>query len=440
MRIPTITALLLFTAAALAQENGDPVRHALEQAQARRVPVLVDFHAPWCYSCYYMSRHVLTGPEWERTQREAVIVELDADAPEGARWMQAWNVKVLPSYLVLDSNGNELGRLLGEQTRADFYVWLFDVIARGDTLEALKARVHDASAESVTAAREVLAAHHARYDADGGLAWFLGLPPAVRVALARDAEAALWVGRLELLRAHAARDLPACRQAGEAVLAGNLACARPYELDKLMACTAEEPALTRRMLLRPHAEQMQLLFEKRVLAEGYRCADERSIVLTAADALKAIESTSAEMLVLDRAIGDLRARLGDDLKSDRSLADNLRVYLDRAGRTDELEQLLVQLIDAWPDDYVYAFRLGRNLAGRGEHARAVPYFERAAAHAYGINRLRNADVHARSLQALGRVDDARNVLGEALQANGPWFPEEAARLRALRDELAPASL
>jgi len=31
---------------------------------------------------------------------------------------------------------------------------------------------------------------------------------------------------------------------------------------------------------------------------------------------------------------------------------------------------------------------------------------------------------------LGRVDDAKRVAAEALKANGPWFPEQAAALKA----------
>ena len=39
--------------------GGDPFETALERARERRVPVLVDYTAPWCYSCYYMARNVL---------------------------------------------------------------------------------------------------------------------------------------------------------------------------------------------------------------------------------------------------------------------------------------------------------------------------------------------------------------------------------------------
>ena len=426
--------LCLAAGAASAQDASDPVQAGLAQAKARHAPLLIDYHAPWCYSCYYMAHNVLNGPEWTRVQHEMVVVEMDADSPAGARYMQTWTVKALPSYLVFDADGRELGRLLGEQTRADFYQWLRATTGRSP-LDYLKAKVVDGGDASLAAAREVLRAYHERYDADGGLAWYLSLAPAVRTAIARDAPASLWIARLELQRAVAAKDGPACLNAGDAVLASNLGCERPYELSKVMACSESQPAEVRRALLKPQAELMQVLVDKRVLSSSYRCADERSIVLGAADLYQALGEAGNEKAVLDRAIADVSKRIGAAPGKDRNLDDNLRVYLDRAGRTGELDAWMLKLIAAYPDDYVYAYRHGRSLAERGKHAEALPYFEQAAAKAYGVNKLHVAELRARSLQALERPDEARAVLANALRDNGPWFPDDAARLKALLDTL-----
>lgn len=427
-------------AAAPAADPADPFAQALERARERRAPVLVDFTAPWCYSCYYMAKNVLTGPEWDKARRDAVVIELDADSPEGARHMAAWGVKAMPTYLLFNAQGQELGRILGEQTRADFYRWLNAAAARGNPLDALKAAVADGSKKSIEAAREVLRAYHARYDAAGGLAWQASLPPGVQDALARDTRASAWLARLRLQQAAAAKDASGCLESAPAVLAAELGCERPYELDKLMACSADRPELApvREDVLRTQVAPMQALLERQVLAPP-RCADERSVVLVTADLHAALGDGAAEKAALDRAIADVTKRVAGNLKKDRSLSDNLRVYLDRAGRAAELDALLVRLIAAYPEDYVYPYRHARNLAARGQHAAALPYYEQAAAKAYGVNRLRNAELRARSLQALGRAGDARRVLAEALQANGPWFPEEAAKLKALLQQLPPAA-
>jgi hypothetical protein len=415
--------------------GADPFEAALAQARERRVPVLVDYTAPWCYSCYYMAKNVLTGPEWERAHRDAVVIELDADSPVGAKWMATWSVKAMPTYLLFNPEGQELGRILGEQTRADFYAWLFTTIGR-DSLEGVKARVTDAGDASVAAAREVLRAYHARYDAKGGLDWFLTQPPAVRGALARDAQASMWVARLELMRAAADKDVAGCANVAPMVFDAALGCERPYELSRVMACVEPLPELDRRLLLRPQAEPMQVLFDKRVLS-AHRCADERSVVLGAADLQQALGNAESEKRILDRAVDDLTKRIDGDLKKDRNMADNLRVYLDRAGRADDLDQLFPKLIAAYPDDYLYTYRHAKSLAARGKHAEALPFYEQAAEKTYGRNKLTIAELRAKSLQALGRNDEAREVLAGALQDNGPWFPEDASRLKAMLDALPP---
>ena len=86
---------------------------------------------------------------------------------------------------------------------------------------------------------------------------------------------------------------------------------------------------------------------------------------------------------------------------------------------------------AYPEDYVYANRYARVLAARGAHEQARPWFAKASGKAYGINRLKNAQARMQSLLALKRGDEARQVAAEALKANGPWFPEETAKLKAL---------
>ena len=115
---------------------------------------------------------------------------------------------------------------------------------------------------------------------------------------------------------------------------------------------------------------------------------------------------------------------------DRNAADNLRVYLLRADRIADVDALMPKLIAAYPDDYVYPYRYGRSLLDRGNAAAALPFLEQASTKAFGVNRLTVAGLRAKALIALNRRADAEKVVAEALEANGPWFPEAAAKLKA----------
>ena len=127
---------------------------------------------------------------------------------------------------------------------------------------------------------------------------------------------------------------------------------------------------------------------------------------------------------------EARTRLGGDYTQDRNLADNLRVYLTRAKRDAELDALYPKLVAAWPDDYVYPYRFGRSLLERKHAAEALPWLEKAAEKAYGENRLGVALYRVKALKALGRGDDAKQVVADVLEQNGQWFPEQVAKLKA----------
>ena len=425
---PLLLALAFGPNAVATPETAPGVDAGLAAAAREQRPLLLDFQAQWCYSCYFMATHVLTGAQWDDAVRRAHVLEVDGDSPDGARWMEKLAIKALPSYVVLKADGNELGRIVGEQPRDKFYAALQKILAGNDALDVLKA---SAAGGSVAAAADVLASYQARDAFDDGLAWYAQLPAKVRAAADGDARVALWRERLRMQKALRAQDRGACIAAARKVLAGAVGCDRYYVLEGLLECSDKLPAGERKALLQAQRPALDTLLDRQVFVAAPSCADQRSATLVAADLDKALADAAAEKAVLDRAIAFVRAALRDDYAKDRNLADNLRVYLLRAGRIDEHDALLPKLIAAYPDDYVYAYRYGRSLLERDQPARALPFLEQAAQKTFGANRLYVAELHAKALLALHRRADAEKVVAEALQQNGPWFPEAAAKLKAL---------
>jgi len=423
--------LFSFVAEAAADKPDTPTLDAaLKTAVERKAPVLIDFQAPWCYSCYYMAKHVLVGPEWEKIEHRTVVVELDADSPEGAYWKNLWGVKALPSYVILKPDGKELGRILAEQRQDEFINQVNDILKRSTTLEDLKTVAAAGNgAASLKATREALSVYRARYD-DAGLAWYQGLPADARKTYDADPAIALLIERLSLLRASKAGDAALCEAIAPKVLAGELGCERPYEIDRWNACTEKSPPAVRKAVFESQLAPMQRLVEQRVFGKGPLCADQRSEVLALADVYEATGRKAEREALLRKAVAQVQKRAEAKLGADRNLADNWRVYLEVLEDNAALDALYPKLIAAYPDDYVYAFRYGRNLLARGQAQQALPYLEQASAKAYGQNRLKVAEQRVKALKALKRDADARTVVAEALKANGPWFPEDAAKLKA----------
>ncbi|MGQ0699108.1 MAG: thioredoxin domain-containing protein [Panacagrimonas sp.] len=417
---------LLPAAGAVGTDAGD-LEGALREAAKRRAITLVEFRAPWCYSCYYMAQHVHTGAEWDALMRRVVFVELDADSPAGADQMKAWNVKALPAYVAFNDEGQEIGRILGEQRRDAFYAQIEKLMGPSARLEDLRAIAARGGVEGTAAAAAALLAFHARTDAAGGIEWFYDLPGWVRRAYEPDGEVAQRLARLRLLQAAQAGDEEACSASAPLVFAADLGCERPYELSRYAACVH---ALTPDEVMRTQLEPMERLVENNIFGKGPACADERSAVLGLAKLQGQLGEADARTRLLDRAIARTRGLLKNDIGRDRSAADNLRLYLEEKADWTAYDALMPKLIAVWPDDYVYSFRFGRSLLERDRASEALPYLERAAARAYGQNRLRVAELHVKTLKRLGRPEDARRVASEALQANGPWFPELVAAVKS----------
>lgn len=424
-----IATLMLALGSAHAADHAaiGSVDDALQLAKREHKPILVDFSAVWCYSCYYMESHVLNGPEWNALEARAVVAKADADSPDGARWMKQLNVKALPAYVVLNADGSELGRVLAEQSREKFYASMKTILGGGDALDVLKKK---ADAGSSAAVADVLSSYLARDEVQSGLDWYAALPAEQKEKVGTDADVSLWVARLQMEKAAKAKDNATCIAAAAKVLAANVGCDRYYVLETLVDCSEKMPAVERKSLLATQRPALDNLLSKQVFVDPPVCADQRTGVMVTADLDAAIDDKAAEAAVLDHAIANARQRLGGDLGKDRNLADNLRVYLVRAKRTDELDALLPKLMAAYPDDYVYAYRYGRSLLERGNAAEALPYLEQAADKAFGVNRLTVATLRVQALRALHRDKDAEQVVAETLQQNGPWFPEQAAKLKA----------
>ncbi|MES2684543.1 MAG: thioredoxin family protein [Pseudomonadota bacterium] len=434
MRHLLITIFLLgFSAVGQAgtASNEATLESALAEARAKQLPVLVDFHAPWCYSCYFMKKTVLNGAEWSKVERTMVVLEVDADSPEGAALKDQFAVKALPSYVVLNAEGQELGRINAERTRQQFYSELGLITRRNATLDTLRAKAAQGGKGSVAATQTLLAGYLARNEAQAGLDWLATLPVAARDEAQRDVGIQRTMARLALKNAAKAKQPEACLVAAEKALTGKLDCESPYDLDTALSCSKGDTGAHRQRFLTTQAPRFETLLSGTVLAKKQGCADARSAVFSLADLYEAQGNTAAKAATFQKGIAYFAPKIARSAKADRNAADNLRVFYDASGDSAKLDALLEKLVAAYPEDYVYANRYARVLAARGEHEKALPWFARASEKAYGINRLRNAQARVQSLLALKRADEARVAAAEALKANGPWFPEEMTKLKAL---------
>ena len=111
-----------------AQNNGvkfiedKPLSDVLAQAGKANKYAFVDVYATWCGPCKYMTSQVFpqaaAGDYFNKT---FVNAKYDAEKGEGVTVAKTYRVTAYPTFLILNSKGEEVGRLLGgAKTPEDF--------------------------------------------------------------------------------------------------------------------------------------------------------------------------------------------------------------------------------------------------------------------------------------------------------------------------------
>ncbi len=131
-----LTLIALFAGSvAMAQQNKGvdfltaPFKEVAAAADKAGKPIFMDVYAVWCGPCKYMSNTIFpTAEAGNYFNKNFVNAKVDAEKGEGIEIARRYNVRAYPTFLILDKNGKELGRVVGGAETAQ------DFIARVETL------------------------------------------------------------------------------------------------------------------------------------------------------------------------------------------------------------------------------------------------------------------------------------------------------------------
>jgi len=105
-------------------------KSAVSVAQVAIVPTgkprLLEFSSEHCESCGRMAP-LVKSLERDCTARDGTILQIDVDGDEGEALAERYDVNQLPTFLMIDSKGDEVERLVGEQPRQRLAIALADV-------------------------------------------------------------------------------------------------------------------------------------------------------------------------------------------------------------------------------------------------------------------------------------------------------------------------
>ena len=91
---------------------------ALKQAAEQRKFVVLDMSASWCGFCRRMAREVYPDAKFVEFSRGLVFVRLFIDMdPQGPNLDERFAPRGFPTIVILNSRGQEVGRLIGARDR-----------------------------------------------------------------------------------------------------------------------------------------------------------------------------------------------------------------------------------------------------------------------------------------------------------------------------------
>lgn len=281
---------------------------------------LIEFRSADCIACDATADALAADPGWQRAVRRVAAITVDVgDGGAGREQAARHRIGRLPTWLLVDGDGDELGRVAGAQTPAVFTDALTGWLRNRSTAKSRSARAVEITREGAAALAETLARYHAQDDGDGGFAWWLRLPIAVRGQQSSASPEVLhWRNRIEFLQAAQRGNALQADAGGHKVLEDpRVGCDRGVELARYLASTRDLDPARRRASLTAFRRDAEAALATDGFAEPPRCVDGLPLVLATADLLAALDQPEAERNLLANAITAAEQRLAADHPRDR---------------------------------------------------------------------------------------------------------------------------
>lgn len=121
------------------------IEEAIREAGTRKVPIFVEVGAYWCPPCHKMDEQTFVDEGiGELLSSDYVSLHIDAEKGDGPEIAERYDVQAFPTILVLESSGNERGRLIDFHDPAALRAGLERIQNGTSALQALESAVAEA--------------------------------------------------------------------------------------------------------------------------------------------------------------------------------------------------------------------------------------------------------------------------------------------------------
>ncbi|MFL5815396.1 MAG: thioredoxin fold domain-containing protein [Bdellovibrionia bacterium] len=396
---------------------------AFAKARATGKPLMIDFYGIWCPPCNEMNDSVFSKPAFKENASAFVQLKLDADAPMSEGLSQRYGIQGFPTVIFASPQGDEISRVVGYRPMDQFVAEMKGALANQSlTFVALQAK-----------------------------------------AKKGDRAASDRVGTIYLDRGeydHAYRFLKNTQQEKEKLSAAEVGLyeakakagdkkARSKWIAALQKAIAEFPnspdsIMKREELAQAFDEAKQADDAKKVRQDLVASAQR---ILAKPESLKGYDLTESDLY---SSVADAYAELGDKTKSDAAwalAADIIRKKIEagaerggtldlayclrKLGKTDEAAKLYQKMQQAYPKEFTFWLADAKMNMQLKNYERARELAQTAYENSYGANKLDSAFVLASALKSLGKTEQGKKTITQALESVPPLPPtaNQAARSR-----------
>lgn len=103
------------------EPEGTLFRQAVEKARQTGKKIFLDCYTSWCGPCKMMARDVFPQEKVGSFMNASYVnIQIDMEKGEGPELAKKWEVSAYPTFIIFNSNGQEIGRFLGGSNADEF--------------------------------------------------------------------------------------------------------------------------------------------------------------------------------------------------------------------------------------------------------------------------------------------------------------------------------
>lgn len=393
---------------------------ALELARQQKKLLLVDFSARWCPGCARLEKEIFPTPVFKKIGKDYVKLKIDVDRFENAILSEKFNIKGIPTLLVITTEQEEVDRLYDYQPIETIESFFATISADPAPLRELTERAQAKDPEVLLRlGRRLLIAGRAN-EAVGYLKQVQPPPPQLLEAQVKSAPK-----DPEVLRKAIQGDPNSSRALTWRV---QLAGVTP-KADQKKKIREEGVKAADEMLANP--ERMKDAVKDDLVGE-YTGFEPLMIGMVRAELVEATGASAAEIA----AAWNKAAQIGGDLKiPPKNTGASMRhlIILVRAKRYADADNLARALVKLEPDNYELHRRRLRALLELKKYDEAIQVGKKVIKNSYGRNEFWAAEVVAKAFVQADRKKEARDFIDSYLKRDEINWPNMKDSRQAFED-------